>query len=134
MASKSGFKKNRRDAGVFIQIPLSVLNSEAYLTLTAHEKMLLWDIAGQYRGMNNGRLLAGWKYMCEARRWKSRDTLGRAKAALLERELIFLTRQGRMPNFSSWYACTWWPLDHDSAMDVGQQSLPRGGYKQWNPT
>jgi len=133
MAGKSRFKKDRRDAGMFIQVPLSVLDAEAYLTLTAHETMLLWDIAGQYRGMNNGRLLAGWKYMHEARRWKSRDTLDRARATLLGRGLIFLTRQGRMPNVSSWYACTWWPLDHCAAMDAGPQSLPRGQYSQWRP-
>lgn len=133
MATKSRFKKDRRDAGIFIQVPLSVLDSEAYLTLTAHEIRLLWDIASQYRGMNNGRMLAGWKYMHEARRWRSRDTLDRARAALLERGLIFRTRQGRMPNLSSWYACTWWPLDHCQEMDVGSQSLPRGQYNHWRP-
>lgn len=127
------YKKGRLDPGRFIQVPLSVLDSPAYKNLNAHSVKLLWDIAGQYAGMNNGRLLAGWKYMNEARGWRSRDTLDRARAALLERNLIFRTRQGRMPNVSSWYACTWWPLDHDTDMDVGPQSLPRGEYNRWNP-
>lgn len=133
MATRSKFKKERRDPGRFIQVPLSVLDSVAYKTLSAHEVKLLWDIAAQYAGMNNGRMLAGWKYMHESRGWKSPDTLNRAMAALIDRFLIFRTRQGRMPNLSSWYACCWWPLDHDEDMDVGPQALPRGDYTRWHP-
>jgi hypothetical protein len=131
--AKATFKKDRRDPGRFIQVPLSVLDSTAYKSLSAHEVKLLWDIAAQYAGMNNGRLLAGWKFMNESRGWKSPDTLNKARAALLDRCLIFRTRQGRMPNLSSWYACCWWPLDHDPTMDVGPQSMPRGDYTRWYP-
>lgn len=129
----SRYKANRRDPGRFIQVPLSVLDSAAYKTLSAYEAKLLWDIAAQYAGMNNGRLVASWKYMSEARNWRSPDTLNKARAALLERGLIFRTRQGRMPSLSSWYACCWWALDHDISMDVGPQSLPRGNYARWCP-
>lgn len=129
----SKYKAARRDPGRFIQVPLSVLNSAAYKSLSPHEVKLLWDIAAQYAGMNNGRLLAGWKYMNEARGWKSPDTLHRCRKVLVDRCLISLTRQGRKNNLSSWYACTWWPLDHDPVMDVGPQALPRGEYTRWSP-
>jgi len=133
MPARKAFKTNRRDPGRFIQIPISVLESQAYKTLGAHGVKLLWDIAAQYAGSNNGKMLAGWKYMSESKGWKSRDTLDRSRAALIDRGLIFRTRQGSMPNLSSWFACTWWPLDHCSDMDVGPQALPRGEYNRWRP-
>ena len=47
MARKS-FKggKDKRDGGAFVSVPLSVLNSRAYLNTSAHGRMLLFDLGG----------------------------------------------------------------------------------------
>jgi hypothetical protein len=119
----------KRDSGRHIAIPVSVLNGAAYLGLNAYARMLLMDIAAQYRGNNNGDLCAPWKLM-HPRGWKSEDTLNKAKRSLLEAGLIFETRKGARPNKCSLYALTWCDLDDcGGKLDISKQSFPRSAYK-----
>jgi hypothetical protein len=53
----------RRESGSFLAIPHAVLESDAYRTLSAHAVKLLFDLAAQYRGKNNGDLSATWRIM-----------------------------------------------------------------------
>jgi len=129
----SKFKRNRGDGGRFVLLPFAVLESGAYLSLTGQQIRLLLDIAHQYKGDNNGRLLAAWTYLSEERGWTSKQTIATALEALLSRGLLFKTRQGQRPNKTSWYAVTWQPLDHHPGMDVGPQSMDRSAYKRWKP-
>lgn len=129
----SKFKRNRSDGGRFLLLPFTVLESPAYLSLTGQQLRLLIDIAHQYKGDNNGRLLAAWTYLNEERGWASKQTIATALEALLSRGLIFKTRQGQRPNKTSWYAVTWQPLDHHTGMDAGPQSMERAAYKAWKP-
>ncbi|MDV2116471.1 hypothetical protein [Alcaligenes faecalis] len=129
----SRFKRNRSDGSRFLLMPFTVLESQAYLSLTGQQTRLLIDIAHQYRGDNNGRLLAAWTYLNEERGWTSKQTIATALEVLLSRGLLFKTRQGQRPNKTSWYALTWQPLDHHPDMDVGPQSLERAAYKDWRP-
>jgi hypothetical protein len=125
--------KDKRDGGAFIQLPLAVLNSRAYLDLPSHARMLLIDLAAQYRGDNNGDLCCAWKLM-KPRGWKSEATLHRAKMELLKSELIFETRKGTRPNKASLYALTWHALDDcNGKLDVSPQAFPRGAYKLKEP-
>lgn len=124
-----GHQTNRRDAGAFIQVPLAVLNSTAYKNLSGSAKVLLWDVVGQYKGDNNGRLLTGWKIMSEDRLWVSKATLSRAKSELLKSGLLFETRKGARPNKSSWCAATWWHINWIIGMDMREQEFPRGLYR-----
>lgn len=133
MSRKSRYKVDRRDAGAFIQIPLAVLNSAAYLGLSASAKVLLLDVVSQYKGDNNGKLLTGWRIMNEERGWTSKTTLNKAKVELLESGLLFETRKGARPNRSSWCAATWWALDWTPDMDIKEQSFPRGLYRDRQP-
>jgi len=124
--------KIKRDAGLFMTIPLSVLESKAYVDATAHAKMLLWDLFIQYRGENNGDLCAAWKVM-RRRGWKSEATLNRAKKELIELGLIVETRKGARPNKASLYAVTWCDLDPCSGkLDISSRAFPRGAYKLRN--
>lgn len=132
MAQKR-FQKNRRDPGRFIQVPNVVLDSPAYIGLSAYAVKLLWDVASQYKGDNNGKLLTGWKVMSEDRGWKSPITLDRAKKELLESGLLFETRKGARPNKSSWVAATWWHINWCPDMDIKEQEYPRGAYHQTPP-
>lgn len=132
MAGK--YKKARRDSGRFIMVPVSVLESTVYRSLGTSAKALLWDIASQYKGDNNGKLLAGWTFMSEERGWKGPNTLQRAKDELLaSASIVVETRIGMFPNKSAWYACTWWPLDWSTEMEMSEQAFPRGAYKNAAP-
>src|SRR5665647_1409235 len=99
MARKNKYKsaKEKRDGGAFLTVPATVLNGAAYIGLSAHARMLLFDLLAQYRGDNNGDLCAPWKLM-RPRGWKSEQTLHYAKRELLEAGLICETRKGARPN------------------------------------
>lgn len=128
------YKKGRRDPGRFIIIPVPVLVSEPYLALGASARALLWDIASQYCGDNNGRLLSGWKFMNEERGWRGKHTLINAKAELLAPgNLVVETRMGKFPSTSAWFGCTWWPLDWCEGMEIAVRDFPRGEYRRREP-
>lgn len=132
MASK--FKKDRRDPGRFILIPIAVMESPAYRALGFSARALLLDIASQYKGDNNGKLLCGWKFMAEERGWRSNRTLIDAKRELLASGVLVIeTRMGAFPSTSAWYGCTWWPLDWCEGMEVEVRDFPRGAYRPLKP-
>jgi hypothetical protein len=135
MAAKKSWKqaKEKRDPGAFIPVPMSVLNSQAYLKASAHARMLLFDLFMQYRGSNNGDFCAAWTLM-KPRGWKSEDTLAKAKKQLLDLGLIVETRKGARPNKASLYAVTWCALDDcGGKLDVSAKSFQRGLYLLLNP-
>lgn len=121
--------KSKRDGGGFVSLPLSVLNSRAYIESGPYARMLLLDLSAQYRGDNNGDLSACWKFM-KPRGWRSEATLAKAKQELIDQGLIVETRKGARPNKASLYAMTWYELDHCSGkLDMSPQSFPRSAYK-----
>lgn len=121
--------KEKRDGGGFVAFPNVVLDSAAFIGLSAHARMLLFDIASQYSGANNGDLCAAWALM-KPRGWKSEDTLAKAKRELLESGLLVETRKGARPNKASLYALTWFALDAHPKLEMTPQSYPRGLYRQ----
>ncbi|TAM17603.1 MAG: hypothetical protein EPN62_19890 [Candidimonas sp.] len=125
--------KHERDGSRFLALPHQVLESQAFISLSGQQIRLLLDIAVQLSPGNNGRLQASWTYLSKCRGWTSKDTLSRSLEALIEHGLVFKTRQGRLPNRTSWFAVTWQPLHHHVDMECGPQSLPRGAYSQWKP-
>lgn len=135
MARNSRYKnaRQKRDGGRFYQIPACVLEGAAYLCLSPHARMLLFDLLAQYRGNNNGDLCAAWKLM-QPRGWKSEETLHKAKLQLLEAGLMVETRKGARPNKASLYALTWYALDEcGGKLDISVQGFPRGAYKLKDP-
>ena len=71
--------------------------------------------------------------MSEERGWTSSDALNKAKAQLLEHDLLEQTVQGRLPNKASWYGLTWLALDNIKGLEIETQSWPRGAYARWIP-
>lgn len=125
--------KDKRDGGAFITLPLSVLNSRAYIEASPYARMLLIDLFMQYRGDNNGDLCAAWKFM-RLRGWRSEATLNKAKRELIELGLIVETRKGARPNKASLYAVTWCALDAcGGKLDITPRGFPRGAYKLRDP-
>lgn len=131
MAKDRGKRKpDRRDPGHFIGIPVAVMQSAAYRALGSSARALMLDIASQYVGGNNGRLLAGWTFMSEERGWRSKHTVVNAKNELIAcGALVVETRIGKFPSTSAWYACVWWPLDWCPEMEMSLATFPRSAYR-----
>ena len=130
MANKRRHSKTSRDAGGFLAIPWTVLDSRAYLNLSHPARSLLLEMARQYHGDDNGRLIATLAYL-RPRGWTSYDTIQRAKQELLEAGLIYETVKGRRPNRASWYALTWQTLDQLDGYDEGAEAgFVRSAYQK----
>lgn len=131
MSRRKNWKEGRdkRDGGAFLTVPLSVINSCAYIEASPYARMLLFDLFAQYKGDNNGDFSACWKFM-QPRGWKSEDTLSKAKRQLLELGLIVETRKGARPNKASLYAVTWCALDScGGKLEMSPMAFPRGAYR-----
>jgi len=102
----------------FAAIPKAVLYSPVFVALNKVERALLFEFMAQYNGRNNGRLLCTVKKL-KYRGFTSSDVLHRAKKVLIEAGLIYETVQGHRPNWASWYALTWRPLDKHERYDPG---------------
>lgn len=125
--------REKRDGGAFVAVPLSVLNSVAYMGASPHAKALLWDLCSQLRADNNGDLGIAWKLM-QPRGWKSEETLHKAKRELLDRGLIVESRKGARPNKASLFAVTWRDLDYcEGKLDMKPNAFPRGAYRLLDP-
>lgn len=121
--------KRSRVAGRFIALPHDVLESQAYQSLSHPARSLLIEVAMQFNGFNNGKLLLTAKLM-KARGWRSADVIGRAKKELLEKGFLHETFKGYRPNRASWYAVTWQNLEVFSDYDPGAKaSFERGAYR-----
>ena len=134
---RSGGSKRRRDtgrdAGGFVALPWMVLDSEAYRSLSHPARALLLEVARQYHGGDNGRMLLTDKYLAP-RGWTSPAVTHKAKRALLDVGLIHETVKGQRPNKASWYAVTWRELDRIDGFDAGATlTFERGGYLRWKP-
>ncbi len=117
-------KQTGRDGGRFLALPHVVLDSAAFLSLSFSARALLLDIARQYLGDNNGRLLAS-ESALRPRGWNSKDTITRARRELEAAGLIVETRKGARPSKAAWFAVTWLNLDWTPDMD-----MPRAGYRR----
>lgn len=100
----------------FVGIVRSVFDAPAFAALSPHACKLLLELAGQYRGDNNGNLTVAWSVVSK-RGWRSRTTLWRCKAELIEAGFVYVTRKGHMPSTCELLALTWFPLDVSPKFD-----------------
>jgi hypothetical protein len=108
--------KGTKYAEPFVGIVRSVFDCPAFSALSPHACKLLLDLAGQYRGDNNGNLTVAWSVV-STRGWKSRTTLWRCKAELINAGFVYVTRKGHMPSTCELLALTWFPLDVSPKFD-----------------
>jgi hypothetical protein len=118
-----------RDPGGFVALPFAVLDSQAYLSLSVHAKALLLEVARQYHGGDNGRMLLSRAHLAP-RGWRSSDMIQKAKRELLVSGLIHETVKGARPNRASWYAVTWRTLDPHPNYDFCAEAFERGAYRK----
>lgn len=118
MSIKS-FKKNgsKRDSGGFTAITHDVIDSTAYRQLGFASRALLVDLARQYTGTNNGRIVACNKYL-NPLGWNSHATVTKALRELQESGLLVQTRLGMRPNRAAWFALAWYQLDPSQGIEM----------------
>ena len=100
----------------FVGIVRSVFESPAFMALSSYACKLLLELAGQYRGDNNGNLTVAWSIV-HKRGWRSKTTLWRVKKELIEAGFVYVTRKGHMPSTCELLALTWFPLDISNKFD-----------------
>jgi len=134
MTARKTYRGNadKCDSGGFVKLPHAVLNSAAYLAASPHARMLLLDLAAQYRGDNNGDLSGAWSFMAN-RGWRSKETLTASKRELMRLGLIVETRMGARPNKASLYALTWLALDEAPKLEISAKEYQRGLYRLYTP-
>ena len=128
MAKSFKANKTKRDGARFLALPHVVIDSPSYQSLGFAARALLIDIARQYTGTNNGRLVACAKAM-RPRGWNSNGTITRALVELKETGLLIETRMGMRPNRAAWFALGWVSLDETSGLDIDPRTYRTGQYK-----
>ena len=125
--------KGRMMTDSFVRIPHHVVNHENFRTLSCRATKLLIDLLAQYRGYNNGDLAATSKMMQE-RGWNSSDQLNKAKKELVDRDIIWVTRQGGR-NKACLYAVTFFPIDEwKGKLDVRSTTTAPVNWKKRLPS
>lgn len=111
-----GRAKNRR----YVGIPHDVMESDSYSGCSGNALKLLLELAKQYNGHNNGDLSAAFSVL-KRRGWRSKKTLARCIAELIERGLVVKTREGWFSNPGgrcALYALTWHRIDECAGKDL----------------
>ncbi len=103
-----GKKTGRSGTGpAFLKLPHWIIESEQFAALTGSELKMLIDLAGQFKGKNNGNL----SVESIRSRWNSRTTAQAAKEGLVAKNWIIRTRHGGLRMGPDLYAVTWLPID-----------------------
>ncbi len=130
---KRGKGTSDRDGDAFVALPWVVLDSAAFQSLSHPARSLLLEVARQYGRSNNGKLLCSAAYLSK-RGWNSAGVIHRALRDLIDRGLLHMTVQGHRPNKASWFALTWYAIDHLPGYDIGAlETFPRSAYRFWQP-
>lgn len=111
----------------YVGIPLNVLDSVAWMGASHTSKALLFELIRQHNGRNNGHLQLSSAWL-EKRGWTSRSVVQRAKATLIHRKLIILTKTGGLNAGASQYAVTWLPISNFVGLDIQSKHYHKGAY------
>ena len=123
--------KGRKDRDRFTGVPHKVMKTRKYISLNTHAKSLLFELAFQYNGHNNGDLSTSWTLMKE-RGFRSKSTLSNAIKQLAGVEFIQMTRAGGR-NKCTLYALTWEAIDEcNGKLDVQETYKPAGTWRDKN--
>ena len=117
----------------YLNLHKPLLDSSDFISLKGNSIKLLIDIGQQFNGYNNGDLCAPLSLMRE-RGWNSSDQLHKAKKELIEKDVIWVTRQGGL-NKANLYALTWFPIDEcKGKLDVSPTTTAPVNWKNKMPS
>lgn len=105
--------KGRKSKERFAGVPHVVMRHTDYIELSYTAKSLLFELALQFNGYNNGDLTAAWSILSR-RGWNSKSTLARALKELVKKGFVIRSRTGWFSNPGSrcaLYAVTWNTVD-----------------------
>lgn len=106
--------KHQKSNGHFAGIPAVVMNHPDYIKLGYSARALLFELALQCYGNNNGKLCAIHAQLIKRGFGKGSDTITKALRELLDANMIICTKVGmfgrgkKLPNY---YAVTWRPIN-----------------------
>lgn len=127
MAEKIQKRPVEAISGLYGAIPHAVLDSVAFMGANYPAKALLFDLLRQHSGNNNGHLHLSFSWLGR-RGWKSRDVIQRARAELIERNLMIQTRQGGLNIGASRYAVTWLRISNFVGLDIQSKDYHPGAW------
>jgi hypothetical protein len=121
--------KHQKSKGHFAGVPDVVMNHPDYINLGYSARALLFELALQCYGHNNGKLCAIHAQLIKRGFGKGSDTVTNALKELQNANLIICTKVGmygrgkRLPNY---YALTWRPINEIKGfeMDVSPTTTP----------
>jgi hypothetical protein len=128
--------KRARISERFAMLPLSVMISEAFKTLPAGYQRVLWLLAAQYDGTNNGDLALTRK---QAAHFGLNNERHRSNGLreLEARGLIEKTRQGGIAagtKFPTLWALTFHSIQHREGRKLDAVRLPTNAWRQFQDT
>lgn len=141
MERAKGKSKDNRwhdvDGGRGFVTPYTLLQHPNFIRLSPAGVKLIFDLARQYTGFNNGYLSAA-KSLLGKVGWKSETTIREAVKECEHYRLIVLSRQGGR-NRCNLYALTWQRIDEkpkepDKRLDMSPTLKPRNDWKTESPT
>ena len=132
MAEKKQKRPEESISGLYSAIPHGTLDSVAFQGLNHPAKALLFDLIRQHSGKNNGHLHLSFAWL-DARGWKSRDVIQRARAELITRGLLIQTRQGGLNIGASRYAVTWLKISNFVGLDIEAKHYHPGAWALMDP-
>ena len=113
--------------GAYSAVPHMLLDSAAFIGATDRAKSLLYALMRQHNGSNNGRLQLTDKWLA-IRGWPSKELNAKARAELIERDLIVQSRWGGLNSGCNWYALTWLPISNFTGLEISAASFHQGAW------
>ncbi|AJR06874.1 hypothetical protein C9J03_22735 [Photobacterium gaetbulicola] len=106
----------------------AIIDHKDYQSLSAPAQSLLWTIARQYNGYNNG-WLKGTLEILKPWGWK-KDRLKACLKELKDKDWLRVTRVPRYPKDPYRYALSWEEINSDKdGMDEGAKAYPKRSLK-----
>lgn len=127
MAEKKQKRPIEAISGLYSAIPHAALDSVAFTGASYPAKALIFDLLRQHSGNNNGHLHLSFSWLGK-RGWKSRDVIQRARAELIEQNLLIQTRQGGLNIGASRYAVTWLKISNFAGLDIQSKDYHPGAW------
>lgn len=126
MTKRKDSTLERIEGQPYVGIPISVLNSVAFMAASHTARSLLFEVMRQHNGRNNGHMHITLSWL-KRRGWNSSDTITEAKKELIQRGLIVQTQQGGRTK-PSLFALTWLPIMNFVGLDMLPRDYRRGAY------
>lgn len=132
---KRAKSKGRKTEHSWLALPHYMLESPEFCEIPVSAVKLLVQVAGDYRGENNGNLEIVWEKKYKGRGWNSETTLTRARDELINRGWLVCTRHPYKRRCAL-YAITWQPIDECEGknLEIAPQRVASNAWRKQKQT